>query len=99
MVDVSTLKNKVLAGYQGWGGARNTWDHWSNDGAAPSAARKNEHFEMVPQIGEYPSSALHNTDFTSNGRGSIVSLYENAFDGVVNLHFKWMKDYSAHWEF
>ena len=92
-VDASTIQNKVLAGYQGWDGARNEWDHWSNDGKAPNPSSKNEHFEMVPEMGEYPSDALHDTDFKYNGNGSVVKLYENAAAGVVDLHFQWMKDY------
>jgi hypothetical protein len=92
-VDASTIQNKVLAGYQGWDGARNTWDHWSNDGKAPNPSSKNEHFEMVPEMGEYPLGSLRDTDFKYNGNGSVVKLYENAADGVVDLHFQWMKDY------
>ena len=89
VVDSSTLQNKVLAGYQGWAGARSTWDHWSN-GGTPTAS--NNHFEMVPQMGEYPSSSKHATDIKYTN-GSTLSLYKNAVDGVVDLHFKWMKDY------
>ena len=94
VVNASTIRNKVLAGYQGWAGARSTWDHWSNDGfKAPSPALANEHFEMVPQMGEYPAKALHATGFEYNATGSVVHLYENAAHGVVDLHFKWMRDY------
>jgi hypothetical protein len=92
-VDASTIQNKVLAGYQGWDGARSKWDHWSKDGNAPNPSSKNEHFEMVPEMGEYPSSALHDTGFKYNSNGSVVKLYENAIEGVVDLHFRWMKDY------
>lgn len=92
-VDASTIRNKVLAGYQGWGAARNLWDHWSNDGKVPSPLSKNEHFEMVPQMGEYPAGALHSTGFKYIGNGSAIKLYENAADGVVDLHVQWMKDY------
>jgi hypothetical protein len=93
VVDASTIRGKVLAGYQGWAGARNTWDHWSKDGNAPNPQSKNEHFEMVPEMGEYPASALHDTDFKYNGNGTVVKLYENAADGVVDLHFQWMQSY------
>ena len=93
VVDSSTIRNKVLAGYQGWAGARNEWDHWSSDGKIPSPTTKHEHFEMVPHVGEYPSTALLTTDFKYIGNGNAVKLYENAKDGVVDLHFKWMKDY------
>lgn len=92
-VDASTIRNKVLAGYQGWAGARGTWDHWSNDMNIPSPEAKNEHFEMVPQMGEYPAGALHDTDFKYSGNGSVVKLYENAAEGVVDLHFEWMESY------
>jgi hypothetical protein len=93
VVDSSTIKGKVLAGYQGWDGARSTWDHWSNDGRPPGADAKNEHFEMVPQMGEYPPGSTMDTQFKYNGNGSAVPLYTNAADGVVDLHFKWMADY------
>ena len=92
-VDASTIRHKVLAGYQGWAGARSTWDHWSNDGAAPNPASKNAHFEMVPQTFEYPSAALRDTAYKHSGNGSAVRLYENAASGVVDLHFRWMADY------
>lgn len=93
-VDASTIRNKVLAGYQGWAGARGTWDHWSADGNAPSPASNNAHFEMVPEISEYPSSSLTpNTGYRYIGNGDVVKLYENAADGVVDLHFQWMKTY------
>jgi len=82
-----------LAGYQGWDGARDEWDHWSTDHNKPNPSRKNAHFEMVPEMGEYPSGALHDTDFKYNGNGKTVKLYENAAEGVVDLHFKWMQDY------
>ena len=94
VVDASTIRNKVLAGYQGWDGARSTWDHWSNDNDPPNPSSKNEHFEMVPQMGEYPSGALTpDTGYKYNSNGSVVKLYENAVEGVVDLHFQWMKDY------
>ena len=92
-VNASTIRNKVLAGYQGWDGARNMWDHWSKDGKVPSPLSKNEHFEMVPQMGEYPAGALHSTDFKYIGNGSAVKLFENSAGGVVDLHVQWMKDY------
>jgi len=90
LVDPSTIKNKVLAGYQGWDGARSTWDHWSDHGVPGPT---DYHFEMVPQMGEYPSGALHNTNFKYNGNGKTVPLYENVAEGVVDLHFNWMKTY------
>ena len=94
VVDASTIQNKVLAGYQGWAGVgRGTWDHWSKDGKTPNPSSANEHFEMVPQAGEYPLTALHSTGFKYKGNGSVVKLYDNAADGVVDLHFRWMKDY------
>ena len=88
----------MLAGYQGWAGARGTWEHWTNDGQmAPSATDPDvnhwEHFEMIPQMGEYPLGALQATGFKYHGNGSVVNVYANAAEGVVDLHFQWMKDY------
>jgi hypothetical protein len=92
-VNASSIRKKVVAGYQGWDGARSTWDHWSDNGQVPSPSSANEHFEMVPQLGEYPDASLHATGFKYNGNGSTIHLYENAVDGVVDLHFKWMQEY------
>merc|ERR1712023_34508 len=92
-VNASTIKNKVLAGYQGWDSARSTWDHWSKDGNTPDPSAKNEHFEMVPEIYEYPNAARLDTNFRYIGNGDAVQLYENAAPGVVNLHFQWLHDY------
>lgn len=93
-VDSSTIKGKVLAGYQGWAKVSGSkWKHWSKDGKEPDPSKKNEHFEMVPDVREYPSAALHDTRFRHNGDNSVVKLYENSKDGVVDLHFKWMKEY------
>ena len=43
--------------------------------------------------GEYPLGALQATGFKYHGNGSVVNVYANAAEGVVDLHFQWMKDY------
>eukprot|EP00900_Chrysochromulina_parva_P016563 jgi/Chrpa1/24908/Chrysochromulina_OHIO_Genome00025898-RA len=48
---------------------------------------------MIPQMGEYPLGALQATGFKYHGNGSVVNVYANAAEGVVDLHFQWMKDY------
>jgi hypothetical protein len=93
-VDASTIRKKVLAGYQGWAGARGTWDHWTSDGNVPNPSSNNAHFEMVPEMGEYPPGSLTpDSDYHYKGNGNVVKLYENVADGVVDLHFKWMQSY------
>eukprot|EP00039_Didymoeca_costata_P031437 m.34715 g.34715 ORF g.34715 m.34715 type:complete len:528 (-) comp8767_c1_seq1:2928-4511(-) len=95
-VDCSTIKNKVIAGYQGWFGGGNDvpgygWWHWAEktqDFPGPG----NTQFDMFPDLREYPQSALNPTHIQW-ANGSSVNLYENVMPGVVDLHFKWMYQY------
>jgi len=91
VVDASTIKKKVLAGYQGWVTAGKKWNHWSEGGKLPTSM--NAHFELLPELGEYPSGSLYKTGLHYNRDGSAVKLYANDGEGVVDLHFKWMADY------
>jgi hypothetical protein len=88
-VDSSTIKRKVFAGYQGWSGSDDKWKHWFN-GGKPDAAHA--HFEMIPSMDEYPASTKRATKVKYT-TGKTLSLFENAREGVVDLHFKWMEDY------
>ncbi|MCU0665180.1 MAG: glycoside hydrolase family 71/99-like protein, partial [Myxococcota bacterium] len=92
-VDATTLKGKVMAGYQGWfgtscDGSGKGWRHWAS--SKPKAS--NITFDMWPDMREYSSSELCATDFTySNGQNAgLFSAYNAA---TVDHHVKWMKDY------
>lgn len=91
--DASTLKGKVMAGYQGWfgtscDGSGKGWRHWAR--STPNAG--NITFDMWPDLREYASSELCATGFKySNGQNAgLFSAYNSA---TVDRHVKWMKDY------
>jgi hypothetical protein len=87
---------QVTLGYQGWfsakgDGVSNTWKHWSPYNTVPAPG--NITFEMYPDVSEYNASDLFPTKLGKLGNGKPAKLFSSARDGVVNLHFKWMKDY------
>ena len=96
-VDASTIKNKVLCGYQGWFGttpgspAGYDWRHWStnsNNAPGPGTAQ----FDLFPDLSEYPPDALSPTAL-KYANGDAVGLYATSRPGVVDLHAKWMQQY------
>jgi len=98
-VDTSTLKGKVVCGYQGWfttpgDGSGMGWFHWGKPFAAPS-----DEFEpgvcsidMWPDMKEYKKEDKVATPF-KHADGSTAYVYSSMSPGVADLHFKWMKEY------
>ena len=98
-VDTSTLKGKVVCGYQGWfitpgDGSGMGWFHWGKPFAAPS-----DEFEpgicsidMWPDMTEYKKEDKVPTSF-KHADGSTAYVYSSMSPGVADLHFKWMKQY------
>ena len=98
-VDTSTLKGKVVCGYQGWfttpgDGSGMGWFHWGKPFAAPS-----DQFEpgvcsidMWPDMKEYKEEDKVATPF-QHADGSTAHVYSSMSPGVADLHFKWMKEY------
>lgn len=88
--------NKVIAGYQGWFAAegdnspRNRWVHWAG-GSAPSP--NHQSFELYPYLGEYEESSLFQTGYQALGNGKPAKLFSTHAPGVVDTHFRWMKEY------
>lgn len=96
-MNTNTIKGKVLMGYQGWFGAAGdssnmNWWHWANSRKS-TPGPGNLHFDLFPDLKEYPASSLYSTKLKWSN-GSTVKLYSNTAPGVVDLHFKWMADYS-----
>lgn len=95
-IDASTVRGKVMCGYQGWfrcpGDAADMgWVHWSRDGAriAPETLT----FEMWPDVSEYPADALCPAPGFTHPDGSQALLFSSDHAGVVLRHFEWMRDY------
>jgi hypothetical protein len=76
-VDATTLRKKVLCGYQGWfrcpGDGGSQWIHWSR--SASTIASNTLTFEMWPDMSEYTNS-YSAPGFTYPG-GSQASLFSS----------------------
>ncbi len=93
-VDPSTMKGKLLMGYQGWfscpgdGSAQNSWVHWFGNNT-PTAANAN--FDCWPDTAEFEVDELFTTSMTY-ADGSPAKLYSAYKQKTVVRHFKWMQE-------
>jgi hypothetical protein len=95
-VDATTLKGKVLCGYQGWfntpgDGAGFGWTHWGVGLDRPGGGRFV--VDLWPDVSEYDSADLTDVPGLKMPDGSPARLYSAYRDGPVQVHFKWMRDY------
>lgn len=95
-VDATTIKGKVMCGYQMWfrtpgDGVKNAWVHWSGgrDVIGPGILL----VEMWPDMSEYLQSEKCPASDMKHKDGSQAYLFSSARPAVVDLHFKWMRDY------
>ena len=98
-VDTSTVKGKVVCGYQGWfttpdDGANMGWFHWGGPSTPPSVDFEPGDctIDMWPDMSEYPEEAKVATPF-KHADGSVAHVYSNMNPLVQDLHFQWMKEY------
>jgi hypothetical protein len=96
VVDATSLKGKVLCGYQGWfrcpGDASGMgWIHWSRD--RRRIAPETLSFEMWPDLAGFtPSERFEVPDFTLPD-GRPAELFSSDHPLTVLRHFEWMRDY------
>ncbi len=94
-VDGSTLRGKLIMGYQGWfacpgdGGARNGWVHWFARNQATAATTT---VDLLPDVSELGKDELCSTGWVSRS-GKPVQLYSAQNSKTVDRHFAWMKQY------
>jgi len=94
-IDASTAKGKVLCGYQGWfrapgDGVSDRWGHWSG---ATTVTAANLTFEMWPDMTDYPAPERFPVQGLKHKDGSQAYLFSSVRPAVVDLHFKWMREY------
>ena len=96
VVDATSLRGKVVCGYQGWfrcpGDTANLgWVHWSRN--RRHITPQSLTFEMWPEMSEYgPGERFPAPGFTyPDGRQAELFSSDNA--AVVLRHFQWMRDY------
>ncbi|HEX3658436.1 MAG TPA: glycoside hydrolase family 71/99-like protein [Pirellulales bacterium] len=95
-VDVTTLKNKVLCGYQGWfrcpgDDTGEGWVHWSRNGKrlAPDTLT----FEMWPDMAEYTPAERYPAPGFNYPDGRAAELFSSANAQTVLRHFQWQRQY------
>jgi hypothetical protein len=94
--DPSTLKGKVMTGYQGWfncpdDGANLAWTHWAKDLSKPFQPG-NIAVDLWPDVSEYDDDELYPTVFRHED-GTIAKTFSSHNRKTVVRHFKWMRDY------
>lgn len=91
----SEFIGKSVAGYQVWfvaGSLTSGWTHWnSRTQGAPGPTTS--HFEVCPDISEYPEEILKPTSLAPMGNGTPFKLFTSSSKEVIDIHLKWMKDY------
>jgi hypothetical protein len=96
VVDATSLKGKVLCGYQGWfrcpgDEAGMGWIHWSRD--SRRITPETITFEMWPDLtGFTPSERFPAPGFTYPD-GRPAELFSSDHPATVLRHFEWMRDY------
>jgi len=92
-VDATTLRKKVLCGYQGWfrcpGDGGSQWIHWSR--SSSTIASNTLTFEMWPDTSEYTHT--YSAPGFTYPDGSQSYLFSSQDPQTVDRHFDWMQDY------
>jgi hypothetical protein len=95
-VDASTLKGKVIFGYQGWFGCLNdgsdagTWVHWFRYNSDPVGT--NLTVDLWPDVSELSPSEICPTKMHM-ADGSTAGLFSDYNEQTVLRHFQWMEQY------
>lgn len=92
----NNFKELVLAGYQGWFAtpANNIiekWHHWCKRDEPKRGGFTS--FEIYPDLSQYQRGDLYQTGYADLHGGGKSFLYDSDRDGVVDLHFQWMKEH------
>jgi len=90
--DNSTLKGKVMTGYQGWFRTPNDpdgrgWVHWGNIQNGTFTT------DMWPDISKYPPASLERAAAVKLASGKPGYLFSSAWPEVVDTHFRWMREH------
>lgn len=93
-VDASTVKGKVMCGYQMWfrtpgDGVANKWVHWGGGSDGIDAL----YVDMWPDLTDYPASERFPVARMKHKDDSQAYLFSSIRRAVVDLHFRWMRDY------
>jgi hypothetical protein len=95
-VDATTLRHKVLCGYQGWfrcpgDPANEGWRHWGRDPKKLTPATLT--VEMWPDLTGFPAAETYPPPGFTHPDGTPARLFSSADPKTVERHFEWMRDY------
>ena len=95
-IDASTLRHKVLCGYQGWfrcpgDPAGEGWRHWSRHSSRLTPATLT--VEMWPDMSEYAADETFPAPGFTDPDGKAAHLFSSAHPKTVERHFRWMEQY------
>jgi hypothetical protein len=95
-IDATTLRHKVLCGYQGWfrcpgDPAGEGWKHWSR--SANKITPDTLTFEMWPDLTEFTNDEKYKAPGFTYPNGDAAQLFSSAHPKTVERHFKWMEQY------
>src|SRR6266849_2070910 len=95
-IDATSLRHKVLCGYQGWfrcpdDPAKEGWRHWSRD--AKKIGTDSLTFEMWPDMTDYEDEEKYPAPGFAYPDGKPAHLFSSANPKTVDRHFQWMKQY------
>jgi hypothetical protein len=94
-VDTSTLKGKIMCGYQGWfncegDGAERGWVHWTKRRGPPASGNAN--IDLWPEVSELGPDERFATGFT-NAQGKPFEVFSPFKQATVLRHFEWMREH------
>jgi autotransporter-associated beta strand protein len=95
-VDRSTLKGKVMSGYQGWFGTPNDiadtdrWKHW----VGGSMISENFQIDAWPDLTEYDPASLIRAGDVLTESGAPAYLFSSRSYAAVQKHFRWMRKHN-----
>jgi hypothetical protein len=96
VIDATTLRHKVLCGYQGWfrcpgDPAGEGWRHWSRHPARLTPDTLT--VEMWPDLSEYDADEKYPAPGFTHPDGTAAHLFSSAHPRTVERHFRWMRQY------
>ena len=95
-IDATTLRHKVLCGYQGWfrcpgDPADEGWRHWGRN--PKKLTPRTLTVEMWPDMAEYTAEEKYPAPGFTHPDGSQAHLFSSAHPLTVKRHFQWMEQY------
>ncbi|MGL5017953.1 MAG: hypothetical protein ACRDBP_07460, partial [Luteolibacter sp.] len=96
-VDATTLKGKVMTGYQGWFRTPNdlydndSWTHWARNNTMTAG---NFTVDAWPDLTEYDPGNLTRAGSVMTSSGSPAHLFSSASYSAVQKHFRWMRKHN-----